>query len=219
MNSMSKRVWFVGAAAVVLGIGGSLVIACGDDTATPTTETDAGGGTDTSVAKDTGSATDTGGGDTATGRTGTVTIAPFGTGTTAGSGTFTEDNGSVTFKLDVTGAVPGSRGTHVHVRTNCTPGAGEGFGPHFNPDPATRNGEWDNIQVDDAGVGHLTSTRAGLTLEAHSDAGPGIKGRVIAVHGIPPTYPDGGPVLSDGGGGFPIGAPLPPPIMGCGVIQ
>src|SRR5262249_41193673 len=106
----------------------------------------------------------------------------------------------VTFTVSVTGAGPaGPHGVHVHVNGTCA-----SPGPHFNPDPNTRNGEWGTIAVDDAGTGTLTATTRGLDLV---DAGPdtaGILGRAIVVHGVLPA--DAGPEASA-------------PPSGCGVIQ
>jgi Cu/Zn superoxide dismutase len=211
--------------------GFGMLWACSsDDTTNPSSSTD--GGVDSTTggdtgSSDTGSGTDSSKADTGSdappvGKQATVTIAPYGTtGTTTGSGTFVQTDGpggstQVTFTLDVQNAVPGSRGVHVHVGSSCAVGAP---GAHFNPGPVPLNGQWDNIQVDDAGTGHLVSPMTaggapgnGLTLDPYSDAGPGIVGRVIAVHGAPNLLPDGGPVLTE------AGTPAPPPINGCGVI-
>jgi Cu/Zn superoxide dismutase len=203
----SMKACIAGAVVVVATLA---VVACSSDATPATPELDGGQIDSGKVTPDTGTAKDTGTDSTPAGRKATIAIAPYGdSGTTMGSGTLDESTGAVTLTLDVTKAVPGSRGVHVHVGTSCAVG---GPGPHFNPDLGTRNGEWDNLQVDDAGVGHLVSTRQGLTLDPLSDGGTGIVGRVIAVHGAPLTYSDGGVLLTD------AGTPQPPPISGCGVI-
>ncbi len=123
-----------------------------------------------------------------------------------------EVNGGLALTIDVTNAVPGARGTHIHVGTSCAVGAP---GAHFNLDTTNRNAEFANTPVDDAGVGHNVSTKTGtpaLTLDVAADGGPGVVGRVLAIHGAPVLLPDGGPELSE------AGTPLPPPISGCGVI-
>jgi Cu/Zn superoxide dismutase len=125
-----------------------------------------------------------------------------------GTGTFTENGNQMTLVLNLTGSIPGSRGVHVHVSGDCTnPGA------HFNPDAVMKNGEFDSIVVNDAGVGTMTSIRMGLSLDLPSDGGTGIVGRSLNVHGLPILAADGGPVLTD------AGTPVPAPRIGCGVIQ
>lgn len=137
-----------------------------------------------------------------------VTIAPYAAaqGTTSGTGVLTEADGKVTLKLEVKNAKEGSRGVHVHVGSSCESPPGG----HHNPDPGTRNGEFDNLQVDATGSGTVTSTRAGLNLTSGDG---GILGRALVVHGKPLLEPDGGPKLSD------AGTALPPPVDGCGVIE
>jgi Cu/Zn superoxide dismutase len=203
----SMKACIAGASAVVAALA---IVACSSDETPATPELDAGHVDSGTVTPDTGAPKDAATDTNPAGRKATLAIAPYGdSGTTMGAGTLDESTGAVTLTLDVTNAVPGSRGVHVHVGTSCAVGAP---GPHFNPDLATRNGEWDNLQVNDAGVGHLVSTRQGLTLDPLSDGGTGIVGRVIAVHGAPLTYTDGGVLLTE------AGTPQPPPISGCGVI-
>lgn len=142
-------------------------------------------------------------------RRATIDIRPWGDGGTSGTATLVEADGGVTFTVDVTHAPRGSRGIHVHLGKCENDG---GPGGHFNPDPMALNGQLPNLQVDDAGVGHLVATQVGLTLDDAMDGGAGIVGRAVVVHGIQATYPDGGPVLD-------AGKPIPPPISGCGDIN
>jgi Cu/Zn superoxide dismutase len=107
----------------------------------------------------------------------------------------------------VTNAVPGARGVHVHLGSSCTPPAPGG---HFNP-AGTTDGMFDNITVDDAGVGHLTSTRKTITLDVQQDGGNGIVGRALAVHAAPLPPVDAGEDVD-------AGPAPPPPISGCGII-
>jgi hypothetical protein len=187
----------------------------GDDATTDTGSSSADTGTDTGTAAETSTGTDGG-------KRASVLVRPYGdAGTTTGTGSFSQTDGpeggtQVTLTLDVTSAVPGSRGVHVHVGTSCDVGAP---GAHFNPGPTPLNGQWDNIQVDDAGVGHLLSPMTaggapgnGLSLDPYSDGGPGIVGRVLIVHGAPVLSADGGPTLTE------AGTVAPPPISGCGII-
>ena len=187
---MRRQLVFLGVVTAA-ALGGAY--ACSSSDSSPPAATDEDSGT---------------GGDTGTTRSGKVTIAPVGDAGTIGTGTFVESNGQITLTLNVTGAPPGARGVHVHVNGDCA-----NAGAHFNPNPTTRNGEFDNMIANDAGVGTLTSMRAGISLDTASDAGTGIVGRSLNVHGVGATLPDGGPVLND------AGQPVPPPRIGCGIIQ
>lgn len=201
-----RKLIFLG---LLTAIAASGVYACSSDdtTATPVTTTDAGGGSDSGSTGDTGTKGDSGGTDgSTTTKKAHVTITGVNGNTISGTGTFTEANGAVTLTVNVMGAPPGPRGTHVHVNADCS-------GGHYNPDTTTKNGEFDNTVVNDAGVGTGTSTRQGISLDAKSDAGTGIVGRALAIHGIAPTDVDGGPLLDD------AGAPVKPPVIGCGEIM
>ena len=161
---------------------------------------------------------DSGPGVDAGGRTAKAALKALSDSGTSATATLTESPGctpntkncTVTLSINVTGAVPGARGTQVHVGKSCTDALTRGG--HFNPDAVTKNGEWDNTIANDAGVGTTTSTRTGLTLDQLADGGVGILGRVIVVHGPPTLLPDGGPVLTD------AGTPAPPPAHACGKI-
>jgi Cu/Zn superoxide dismutase len=210
----------IGVVSIIAIVGGGFAYGCSDDEETgtkpPTTTTDAGGktdgttGTDSGGGNDTGTKTDTGTTDTGTGDTSTtktahVTITAVNDSGVSGTGTFTQSGTNVTLTVNVTGAPPGPRGTHVHVNADCS-------GGHYNPNAATKNGEFDNTVVDDAGVGTGTSTRDGLDLVPKSDAGTGIVNRALAIHGIAPLDIDGGALLDD------AGLPIKAPVIGCGEI-
>jgi Cu/Zn superoxide dismutase len=183
----------------VISVASVWLYACDDDETASPPGSD--GGLDSS--RDTGPSQD------AAARTANVTIAPYGdASTTTGSGTFTEGNGTVTLSLNVTGAPPGSRGVHVHVNSSCNPAPGS----HFQPNDAGTSVFFQNMIVNDAGEGSMTSSVPIFTIEQATDAGTGIVGRTLVVHGVAETLPDGGPVLTD------AGAPVPPPVSGCGSI-
>lgn len=207
-----KRRSVLAVVTIAAAVLGGLYACSSDETTTSTPKVD-GGGTDTGTKPDTGGGnTDSGNpadsGNEAAARTGHVTIAPVGdASTTQGSGTFVQNGNTITLTLNVTGSIPGTRGVHVHVGGDCANPGG-----HFNPDPNTRNGEFDNMTVNDAGVGTLTSSRLGISLDQLADGGTGIVGRSLNVHGIPLTSVDGGPLLND------AGVAVPPPRIGCGVI-
>ncbi len=185
-------------AAPAIAIASVWLYACDDDDASAPTSADAG----QDSARDTGTSQD------GSARTAKVTIAPFGDASTSGSGTFTEGDGTVTLSLSVTGAPPGSRGVHVHVNASCDPAPGA----HFQPNDAGTTVFFQNMIVNDAGEGTLTSSVPVFKVEQATETGTGIIGRTLVVHGVAATLPDGGPVLSD------AGTPVAPPVSGCGPI-
>lgn len=213
-----KRAIVLGLLATSVAVG-MFVVACSSDETAATTRgnTDSGSTQDSSQPDTSLPNVDSGGPVDAGGRTAKATLNSVDDSGTKATATFVESPGclantkgcTVTLTMNVTGAPPGARGTHVHVGESCTDAITRGG--HFNPDTVTKNGEFDNTLANDAGVGTATSTRSGITLDALSDGGVGILGRVVVVHGAP-ILVDGGPLLLDGG------AVAPPPAFACGKI-
>jgi Cu-Zn family superoxide dismutase len=82
-------------------------------------------------------------------------------------------DGKVVLRLKVLGAPPGLHGAHIHAVGDCSAPDASSAGPHWNPDGAMHGspdaashlGDLGNLEVDAHGVGVLTISRPGWTLD------------------------------------------------------
>src|SRR5437867_8072212 len=58
-----------------------------------------------------------------------------------GKGTFEEENGKVTLKLEIEGAEPGTHAIHLHEKGDCTAPDAASAGGHWNP-THENHGKW-----------------------------------------------------------------------------
>ncbi len=115
--------------------------------------------------------------------------------TTAGTATFTEENGKVTLKLDVTGATPGQHGAHIHAVGDCSDALANNAGGHWNPDtmnhgspdaPSHHIGDLGNITIGQDGKGSLTISMAAWKLGDGSMTD--VVGKSVIIHANPDDF-------------------------------
>jgi Cu-Zn family superoxide dismutase len=97
----------------------------------------------------------------------TVALEPKSNSTVAGTATFTEKNGKVTFVAKITGLQPGVHAIHIHEKSDCSAADGSSAGGHWNP-TFKKHGKWGvgeyhkgdigNFTADDKGNGTITLT-------------------------------------------------------------
>jgi Cu-Zn family superoxide dismutase len=102
-----------------------------------------------------------------------ITIEPRSGSKLKGTAKFEAVSGGVQVALDVTGAVAGKHGAHIHQSADCSAKDGKSAGDHFNPDahehglPPTDHrhlGDLGNLEVSKDGTGHLEITIPGANL-------------------------------------------------------
>ena len=181
-----------------------VVEGCSSDTSsTPiATAKDASTTRDTGATPDSGDITppdsgdttpDSGSGDSATTQTAKATLASVGDSGTTGTGSFTDNNGTITFSVTIQNSTPGKHGLHVHQGTDCA-----APGPHYGPDGGPYHGEY-SINIDDAGAGTLSVPATDVTVTGGMYP---VTGHALVFHAAP---------VPDAGG--------PPPRAACGVLQ
>src|SRR5262249_33032989 len=144
----------------------------------------------------------------------------------SGGATFTQapvDKDSPVSEVDVQvhveGLPPGEHGFHVHETGSCASITGpfSGAGGHFDPGPFGNSnpdanhpfhmGDLPNLDVNDAGVGHLRYTTSRITLSPGPLSVFDTNGSAVIVH---LKTDNGGPGVAGTSGG---------PRVGCGVIE
>lgn len=112
-------------------------------------------------------------------------------GAIRGTATFSEAEGGVEIHVEVEGAPPGTHGFHVHDVGDCSAEDFTSAGGHFNPTGAPHAGPEDaerhagdlgNIEIDDAGNGHLMLTSDLLTVAEGPNS---VVGRAVILHADP----------------------------------
>jgi Cu-Zn family superoxide dismutase len=90
-------------------------------------------------------------------------------GDAVGWAAFTEDAGGILhINVHVKGLAPGLHGIHIHNNADCTPPF-SAAGSHHNPLGSTHGdhaGDFPNLVVNRAGIGHLDTTSHHATLSA-----------------------------------------------------
>ncbi len=105
-----------------------------------------------------------------------------------GSASFTDTADGVEIHVQVEGAPPGTHGLHIHETGDCSAADFTSAGGHFNPDGAAHGGPDDlerhagdlgNIEIDDAGSGHLGLTSDLVTVAEGPNS---VVGRAVILH-------------------------------------
>lgn len=119
----------------------------------------------------------------------TATFAPkSGNTTLAGTAVFSGETGSVSVKVDLTGAPPGEHGLHIHMTGDCSDDAAMNAGGHWNPGEkmhgapgATSHlGDIGNITVAADGTASLTATNP--LWEIGTDTPNDVTNKAVIVH-------------------------------------
>ena len=142
-----------------------------------------------------------------------ATFAPKSDNTTlAGTATFSGEKGSVSMKVELTGAPPGEHGLHIHMTGDCSAPDAMSAGGHWNPGmhmhgapgATSHLGDIGNITVAADGTASHTATNA--LWEIGTGTENDVTGKAVIVHAMADdlkTDPTG-----NAGG-----------RIGCGVIQ
>jgi superoxide dismutase, Cu-Zn family len=99
---------------------------------------------------------------------------------------------TVDIVADVEGINPGEHGIHIHEVGSCVPPAFTSAGGHFDPGPFGNSspdgnhpfhmGDLPNLEVNEAGVGHLRATTSRITLTSGPLSVFDSNGSAIVVH-------------------------------------
>ncbi len=109
--------------------------------------------------------------------------------TVTGTATFTEEDGKVTVKLDVSGATPGKHGAHIHENGDCSAPDATSAGGHWNPSGVNHGapeasphhaGDLGNLTVGEDGKGTLTLSSAEWQLD--TGAANDVLGKAVVIH-------------------------------------
>jgi Cu-Zn family superoxide dismutase len=122
----------------------------------------------------------------------TATLAPKkGNTTLGGTAVFSGAKGSVSVKVDLTGAPAGMHGLHIHETGDCSAEDATSAGGHWNPGmqmhgapgATSHLGDLGNITVAADGTGTLTATNA--LWEIGTDTANDVKNKAVIVHAMP----------------------------------
>ena len=80
--------------------------------------------------------------------------------TTAGTATFLEKNGNVTFVAKLSGLNPGVHAIHIHEKADCTAADGSSAGGHWNP-TFKKHGKWGEAEYHKGDIGNFTADEKG----------------------------------------------------------
>ncbi len=103
--------------------------------------------------------------------------------------TFTEVDGRVLIRGEVTGHTPGTRAWHIHEKGDCSDPKAMSAGGHFNPrghkhgapsDAERHAGDLGNLVFDGSGKAFLGASVSGISVT--SDKPDGIIGRALIIH-------------------------------------
>ena len=103
--------------------------------------------------------------------------------------TFTEVDGGVLIRGEVTGHTPGIRGWHIHEKGDCSDPKAMSAGGHFNPrghkhgapsDADRHAGDLGNLEFEPSGRAFVGATVSGISVS--SDRPDGIIGRALIIH-------------------------------------
>ncbi len=108
-----------------------------------------------------------------------------------GNVTFTEENGEVTMKANLTGLSEGEHAIHIHEKADCSSDDGKSAGGHWNPTGAP-HGKWGdeagyhkgdigNFTANAEGVAEVTKTTDEWCLGCEDDT-KNVMGKAIIVH-------------------------------------
>lgn len=78
----------------------------------------------------------------------------------AGTATFIEKNGKVTFEAKLTGLKPGVHAIHIHEKSDCSAPDGSSAGGHWNP-TFKKHGKWGVDEYHKGDIGNFTADANG----------------------------------------------------------
>lgn len=78
----------------------------------------------------------------------------------AGTATFIEKNGKVTFEAKLTGLKPGVHAIHIHEKSDCSAPDGSSAGGHWNP-TFKKHGKWGVGEYHKGDIGNFTADANG----------------------------------------------------------
>ncbi|MDA6072719.1 superoxide dismutase family protein [Flavobacterium sp. AC] len=90
----------------------------------------------------------------------TVALEPKSNSTVAGTATFTEKNGKVTFVAKMSGLQPGVHAIHIHEKADCSSADGSSAGGHWNP-TFKKHGKWGVAEYHKGDIGNFTADAKG----------------------------------------------------------
>lgn len=119
-----------------------------------------------------------------------VNFEPKSGSNAAGTGTFMEKNGEVTFTAKLSGLTPGIHAIHIHEKSDCSAADGSSAGGHWNP-TFKNHGKWGsasyhkgdigNFPVNENGDGTITMTTSEWCIGC-GDEKKDILGKGLIVH-------------------------------------
>jgi len=89
-----------------------------------------------------------------------ITLEPKSNSKVAGTATFTEKNGKVTFEAKISGLTPGVHAIHIHEKSDCTAADGSSAGGHWNP-TFKKHGKWGAEEYHKGDIGNFTADAQG----------------------------------------------------------
>ncbi len=120
----------------------------------------------------------------------TVALEPKSNSKVAGTATFVEKNGKVTFTAKITGLEPGVHAIHIHEKADCSSADGSSAGGHWNP-KFKKHGKWGIGEYHAGDIGNFTADAKGngsITLTTDEwcigcgDANKDVLGKGLIVH-------------------------------------
>lgn len=78
----------------------------------------------------------------------------------AGTASFIEKNGKVTFEAKISGLKPGVHAIHIHEKSDCSAADGSSAGGHWNP-TFKKHGKWGAGEYHKGDIGNFTADEKG----------------------------------------------------------
>lgn len=89
-----------------------------------------------------------------------VLLQPKSDSQVAGSATFTEKGGVVTFEANIQGLTPGEHAIHIHEKADCSAVDASSAGGHWNP-TFKKHGKWGQGEYHKGDIGNFTADANG----------------------------------------------------------
>lgn len=114
----------------------------------------------------------------------------------AGTASFVEKNGTVTFVAKLAGLTPGVHAIHIHEKSDCSAADGSSAGGHWNPtfkkhgklgEGEAHKGDIGNFTADEKGNGTITFTTKEWSIGSEDET-KNILGKGLIVHQGPDDY-------------------------------
>ena len=119
-----------------------------------------------------------------------LNFEPKSNSSVAGTATFKEKKGKVTFEAKLTGLKPGVHAIHIHEKSDCSAADGSSAGGHWNP-TFKKHGKWEEGEYHKGDIGNFTADENGngtITLTTEEwcvgcgDPAKDVLGKSIIVH-------------------------------------